>query len=108
MGLVYSKSLVTALLIKAVMSTFQFLSNYSFGKIILKQADNLSKTLQNQSISTGQGQEIAHLFIEMLWKDWFDEKFELFWSNLMNKKTKLDVTDPMLLRKINLPDFCYS
>ena len=76
------------------MSTFQFLSNYSFGKIILKQADNLSKTLQNQSISTGQGQEIAHLFIEMLWKDWFDEKFELFWSNLMNKKNKARCDGP--------------
>ena len=48
------------------MSTFQFLFSCSLGKIILKQADNLSKTLQNLSISAAQGQEIAHLVIETL------------------------------------------
>ena len=42
-------------LIKAVMSTFHFLFNYFLGKIILKQADNLSKTLKSQSISAAQG-----------------------------------------------------
>ena len=74
--------------VKAVTSTSQFLFNCSHGnKIILKQAYNLSKTLQNPSISAAQGQEIAHLVIEMLWKDTCDEKFELFWYNLMNKKT---------------------
>ena len=52
--------------VKAVTSTFQFLFNFSHGKIILKQADHLSKTLQNPSISAAQGQEIAHLVIEML------------------------------------------
>ena len=51
---------------KAVMSTFQFLFNCSLGKMILKQTDNLSKTLQNPSISAAQGQEIARLVIEML------------------------------------------
>ena len=73
-------------LIKAVMSTFHFLFNYFLGKIILKQADNLSKTLKSQSVSAAQGWETAHLLIKMLWKDWCDEKFELFWSSLMNKK----------------------
>ena len=53
--------------VKAVTSTSQFLFNCSHGnKIILKQAYNLSKTLQNPSISAAQGQEIAHLVIEML------------------------------------------
>ena len=42
-------------LIKAVMSTFHFLFNYFLGKIILKQADNLSKTLKSQSVSAAQG-----------------------------------------------------
>ena len=52
--------------VKAVMSTFQFLFSCSLKEIILKQADNLSKTLQNPSISTAQGQEITHLVIETL------------------------------------------
>ena len=46
----------------------------------------LSKTLQNLSISASQGQNLAHLVIKTLSKDTCDEKFELFWSNLMNKK----------------------
>ena len=42
--------------------------------------------MQNLSISAAQGLEIDHLVIETLSKDRFDQKFELFWSNLMNKK----------------------
>ena len=89
--------------VKAVRSTVQFLFNFSHGKIILKQADHLSETLQNPSISAAQGQEIGHVVIEMLWKDTCDEKFELFWYNLMNKKT--DVAGAMLQRRRKLPDF---
>ena len=40
--------------VKAVTSTLQFLFSWSLGKIILKQAINLSKTLQNPSISVTQ------------------------------------------------------
>ena len=69
--------------VKAVMSTFQFLFSCSHDKIILKQADNLSKTLQNpSSILAAQEQEIAYLVIEILRKNSCDEKSELFWSNL--------------------------
>ena len=94
--------------VKTVMSTFKYLCSCSVGKITLKQADNFSKTLQNPSISAAQGQEIAHLVIETLWKDRCDEKFELFWSNLINKKTELDLADPKLPRTIKLPDFHHS
>ena len=72
--------------VKAVMSTFQFLFSCSHDKIILKQTDNLSKTLQNPSISATQGQEIAHLVIETLPKDRCNDKIKLFCSNLLNKK----------------------
>ena len=41
--------------VNAVMSTFQFLFSCSLGKIIVKQADNLSKILQNPSISAARG-----------------------------------------------------
>ena len=52
--------------VKAVTSTLQFLFSCSLGKVILKQAINLSKTLQNPSISVTQGQEVAHMVIETL------------------------------------------
>ena len=64
--------------VKAVMSTFQFLFSCSLGKIILKQTDNLSKTLQSPSISSVQGQKIANLVTKMLSKVRCDEKFEFF------------------------------
>ena len=41
--------------VKAAISTFQFLFIFSLGKRILKQADNLSKILQNPWISAAQG-----------------------------------------------------
>ena len=74
--------------IKAVMSTFQFLFSCSLRKIILKQTDSLSKILKNPSIPAAQGQEIAYLVTETLSKDRYNEKFELFWFNLKNKKQK--------------------
>ena len=52
--------------VKAVMSTLQLLFSCSLGKMILKRADSLGKTLQNPSVSAAQGQEIAHLVIEIL------------------------------------------
>ena len=60
------------------MSTFQFLFSCFFCKIIWKQTDNSSKTLQNPSISAAQRQEIAHRVIETLSIDRCDEKIELF------------------------------
>ena len=44
--------------VEAVMSTFQFLFSCSLSKIILNQADNLSKTLQNPSISATQDKKL--------------------------------------------------
>ena len=58
----------------------------------------LSKTLQNLSISAAQRKEIVHLVIETLSKDRCDEKFELFWSNLMNKKTRIRCSGPEAAR----------
>ena len=52
--------------VKAGLSTSQFLLSCSLGKIILKQADHLIKTLQNPSISAAQRKEIAHLVTKTL------------------------------------------
>ena len=82
--------------VKAAISTFQFLFSCSLGKRILKQADNLSKTLQNPWISAAQGHWTFHLVTETMWKERCHEKFELFWSDLKNKKIELDIADPKL------------
>ena len=91
--------------VKAVTLTFHFLFSCSLIKIILKQADDLSKTLQKPPISAAQGKEIVYLVTETLREGRCDEKFELFCSNLINKKTELDVGDPKLTHQRKLPDF---
>ena len=40
---------------KAKVPNFQFLFSCLLGKIILKETDNLNKTLQNATISAAQG-----------------------------------------------------
>ena len=62
--------------------------------------DNLSKPLQNLSISAVQGQEIAHLVIETLSKKRCNDKFWLLWFNLMNKETELRCTGPKAATQI--------
>lgn len=76
--------------VKAVMSTFQFLVSYFLGKIILKQSDNLSKTLQNW----------PHAIAETLSKNRPDQKSELYRSSLSRKKKrKFDAANIKLSRR---------
>ena len=52
----YTEMKARSQVVKTVIWTFQFLFSSSLGKITLKQADTLGKTLQNLSISATQGQ----------------------------------------------------
>ena len=76
--------------------------------MILKQADNLSETLQNATILAAQGQGFDQDLVETFLKFECDKQFELFWCNLLMKKTELDVADGKLSRKRKLPDFFHQ
>ena len=49
------------------MSTFEYLFGVMLGELILKHSDNLSKTLQDPSLSASEGQEIP-TYVENLGK----------------------------------------
>ena len=52
--------------VQAQMQTFEFLFGVSLGSLILRHSDNLSKALQNESMSAAEGQELVKLTLDVL------------------------------------------
>ena len=78
------------------MRNFNFLFGSLLGKIILKQTDNLSKTLQNPDLSAAEGQEIAEDVVMTLEKDRNENSFNLFWDRVEQRRKQLSVSPPKL------------
>ena len=89
------------------MNTFDFLFGCLLGKIILKQTDNLSKSLQSPTLSAAEGQEIAQDVIMTLEKDRNEKSFDLFWERLEQRRQQLSIPTARLPRKRQLPD-CFG
>ena len=85
------------------MPIFDFLFGCSLGILILRQTDNLSKTLQDSRMSAAKGNEIAQDVIKTLSKDRNNNSCNLFWEMVLRRKQYLDVDDPILPRKRRLP-----
>ena len=81
------------------MNTFDFLFECILGKIILKQTDNLSKSLQSPTLSAVGGQEIAQDVIMTLEKDCIEKSFDLFWERLEQRRQQLSIPTARLPRK---------
>jgi len=90
---------------KSNMTSFEFLFGCSLGKLILKQTDNLSRTLQDPTLSAAQGQSVAKDVVTTLEKDRNNESFELFWRRLKLKREALEIQAPKLPRKRKMPDW---
>ena len=89
------------------MNTFDFLFGCLLGKIILKQTDNLSKSLQSPTLSAAEGQEIAQDVIMTLEKDRNEKSFDLFWERLEQRRQQLSIPTARLPRKRQLRD-CFG
>ena len=87
------------------MNTFNFLFGCLLGKTILKQTDNLSKSLQIPTLSAAEGQEIAQDVIVTLEKDRNEKSFDLFWEQLEQRRRQLSIPAALLPRKRKIPDF---
>ena len=87
----------------ASMKTFQFLFGCLFGTQILRQTDNLSRTLQNPSLAAVAGQEIIKNVVELLEEKRNDATFDHFWDNLIELHQHYEVDEPSLPRKRKLP-----
>ena len=76
---------------------------FIWGELILSHSDNLSKTLQNSTLSAVQGQDCARLTIKVLEKLRSEENFNLFWETINLKAKSLEVEEPKLPRKRGAP-----
>lgn len=82
--------------VSAQMQTFQFFYGVVLGEIILRHCDNLSRTLQKESISAAQAQEVVDLTVKTLMSIRSDQHFELFWEHTQHHARTLDISEPCL------------
>ena len=85
--------------VNAQMESFNYFFGTSVGELVLKHGDNLSKALQNESISAAEGQRLASLAVTTLTKIRDAEQYDLFWQLITKKASALDVSRPTLPRK---------
>ena len=72
-------------------------------KTILKITDNLSRTLQKQTMSAAAGQSVADLTVATLKQMHGDELFRLFYNVVDTNRQKAGVDEPILPRKRKAP-----
>ena len=84
--------------VKSQMQSFDYYFGICIGELILKHADNLSKTLQSSTISAAEGQQVAGSSVATLAKLRSDEQFSLFWESIKIKALNLEISEPCLVR----------
>jgi hypothetical protein len=70
---------------------------------ILKITDNLSKTLQNKSLSAAEGQAVTKLTVATLKGMRSDEMFKLFFAGVECVRKRTGVEEPALPRRRAAP-----
>ena len=89
--------------VKAQMMEYKLLFGLRLCERILKITDNLSKTLQKESLSAAEAQVIARQTVQTLKSIRNDEMFELFWKHLETLRERTDTREPVLPRKRRAP-----
>ena len=85
--------------VQAQMQTFEFLFGVSLGSLILRHSDNLSKALQNESMSAAEGQELVKLTLDVLQSLRNQDHFHLFYQGVVKLQAELSISSPLLPRK---------
>uniref|UniRef100_A0A1X7VR46 Uncharacterized protein n=1 Tax=Amphimedon queenslandica TaxID=400682 RepID=A0A1X7VR46_AMPQE len=75
----------------AHMKHFSFYYAVALGQLILSQCDNLSRTLQNSTISAAR-QAVTALTVKTLSSIRSDESFDLFWTKTMKAAEALNIS----------------
>ena len=88
---------------EAQMKTFNYLFGILLGEVILRNTDNLSRTLQHQHLSAAEGQHVVSLTVKTLEKIRTDDAFELFWGKATLIISKHDISEPDLPRRRKAP-----
>ena len=89
--------------VKSQFKTFRLYFGIQLGHLLLQHSDNLSKTLQSDSLYAATGQKIAAMTVTTLKSVRNDESFDLFWQKIEKARQSLDVGEPILPRKRKVP-----
>ena len=89
--------------VQTQMSQFKLFFGLHLCKKILKITDNLSQTLQSQSMSAAEGEDIAQLSVQTLEGLRTDESFALFFELVSRCRESSSVSEPVLPRKRKFP-----
>ena len=89
--------------VKFQMSQYRLLFGMHLCERILKITDNLSKTLQNKSLSAAEGNAVARLTISTLKGMRNDKMFKLFLANVECMRQRTETNEPSLPRKRMAP-----
>ena len=69
------------------------------GELLLKHADNTSRTLQHKSMSAAESQRVASMIVETVKGIRGDEQLDLFQTKEISKAGAIDVGEPALSRR---------
>ena len=85
------------------MKSFDFFFGVSLSELILRHSDNLSRTLQKESISAAEGQEVTSLTVTTLRSLRTDDSWKMFWGKVTRFATDVNVAEPQLPRCRKVP-----
>ena len=89
--------------IKAQMEQFSFLFGLLLSQIIFQHADNLSRTLQSQSVSASEGQQVAEMVVKTLETLRNEQSYNMFWEKVNKASREYGTDEPKLPRKRKMP-----
>ena len=78
------------------MKNFDFFFGASLAELILRHSVNLSRTLQKESISAAEGQEVTSLTVTTLRSLRNEDSWKMFWAKVTRIATNLDVPESQL------------
>ena len=84
----------------AQMATFSFYFGSSLALLILRHADNFSKSLQKKDMSAAEGQIMTNSTLKAMRND---DGFNCFWQRVTTMAKNLDIPDPELPRRHKIP-----
>ena len=89
--------------VESLMRSFEFIFCSLLGEKIFKQTDNLSRTLQDPTMSAAQGYEVAQIVLKCLKKCQADNDFSNFFFYVRKRSADLDVNEPELPQQRKIP-----
>ena len=85
------------------MHKFDSLFGISLGNLLLHPTDTLRATLQTKSLSTAEGQRMAHFKLHVLTSLRNDSHFALFLALVIQDQARFDMDEPAICHKCGMP-----